>query len=60
MSRRPLVLFALVIVSASLAGCAESVTAPPQPTLAPSTPRPDLIERSGCPGGYILSEGRCA
>ena len=60
MSRRPLVLFALVIVSASLAGCAESVTAPSQPTLAPATPQPDLVEPSGCKGGYILSEGRCA
>jgi len=59
MSRRALVVFALVIVSASLTGCAESVTAPRQPTLAPSTPRPDLTGRATCNGGYILSEGRC-
>ena len=60
MSRRALAVLALVMMSASLAGCADAVTAPPQPTLAPATPRPDLIEGSSCPGGYILSEGRCA
>ena len=59
MSRRALMVFAAVVVSASLTGCSESVTAPRQPTLAPSAPRPDLGAQS-CKGGYILSEGRCA
>jgi hypothetical protein len=60
MSRRVLVVFALVVVSASLAGCSESVTAPQQPTLAPSAPRAtDGLERVQCKGGYVLSEGRC-
>jgi hypothetical protein len=60
MSRRVLVVFALVAVSASLTGCSESVTAPQQPTLAPSAPRStDGLEPGHCKGGYVLSEGRC-
>jgi hypothetical protein len=59
MSRRALVVFAAVVVFASLTGCSESVTAPRQPTLAPSAPQPDLAAQSRCKGGYILSEGRC-
>ena len=59
MSRRALAVFALVIVSASLTGCAESVTAPRQPTLAPTAPQHDAVNRGSCKGGYILSEGRC-
>lgn len=61
MSRPALVVFALVVVSASLTGCSESVTAPPQPTLAPSVPRATgASEPSRCKGGYVLSEGRCS
>ena len=60
MSRRALAVTALVLASSSLAACAESVTAPQQPTLAPSTLRPGVVEPSNCTGGYILSEGRCA
>lgn len=60
MSRRTLVVFAAVVVSASLTGCSDSVTAPQQPTLAPSTPRASgAQEQSRCMGGYVLSEGRC-
>jgi hypothetical protein len=60
MSRRALVVFALA-VSASLIGCADSITAPPQPTVAPSTPRSTGVQEPGaCKGGYVLSEGRCA
>jgi hypothetical protein len=59
MSRRSLAVLVLVAVSASLAGCSESVTAPRDPTLTPSAPRPDQIQASHCKGGYILSEGRC-
>ena len=60
MSRRAIVVFALV-VSASLAGCSDSITAPEQPTLAPSAPSNGGVQQpSGCNGGYVLSEGRCA
>lgn len=61
MSRRALVVLALVVVSASLTACSESVTAPQQPTLAPSVPRATgASETSRCKGGYVLSEGRCS
>jgi len=60
MSRRALAVIALVLAPMSFTGCTESVTAPPQPTLAPSAPQPDALVRSRCKGGYILSEGRCA
>jgi len=58
MSRRALAVLALVVCS-SLAACADSVTAPSQPTLAPAAPQHDAISRTSCKGGYILSEGRC-
>ena len=58
MPRRALVI-ALAVVSASLTSCAESITAPQQPTVAPSAPHPDMVEKTLCKGGYILSEGRC-
>ena len=58
MSRRALAALALVVCS-SLTACADSVTAPPQPTLAPAAPQHDAISRGSCKGGYILSEGRC-
>ena len=58
MSRRALALLALVVCS-SLTACADSVTAPPQPTLASVAPQHDAVNRSSCKGGYILSEGRC-
>jgi len=60
MSRRAFALIALVVVPASLTACAESVTAPQQPVLAPSTPRQDASVPSTCKGGFILSDGRCA
>jgi hypothetical protein len=60
MSCRVLALFALVVGSSSLTACAEHVTAPQQPTLAPSTPRQDAFDPSSCKSGFILSEGRCA
>jgi ABC-type oligopeptide transport system substrate-binding subunit len=51
---------ALVFVVASLlTACAESVTAPERPPLAPSSPRHDSFDPSVCRGGVILSEGRC-
>jgi hypothetical protein len=56
MSRRALAVIALVLASASLTGCAESVTAPPQPTLAPPGSQP---QAASCKGGYVLSDGRC-
>ena len=59
MSRRALAVLAALAVCSSLTACADSVTAPPQQTLAPSAPRHDAINRSSCKGGYILSEGRC-
>jgi hypothetical protein len=58
MSRRALAVLALVSCT-SLTACADSVTAPPQQTLAPSAPRHDAVSRSSCKGGYIMSEGRC-
>ena len=59
MSRRVLAVIALVVASSSLTACADSVTAPRQPTLAPSTSRESELAPSACKGGYILSEGRC-
>jgi ABC-type oligopeptide transport system substrate-binding subunit len=50
----------VLVVASSLTACAESVTAPSQPPLAPSGPRYDSFDPSLCRGGYILSEGRCA
>ena len=59
MSRRAPVVIALV-VSASLAGCSDSITAPRKPALAPSAPRNTGVQAPGeCKGGYVLSEGRC-
>ena len=60
MSRRTLAVVALVVASTSFTACAESVTAPRQPTITPSAPKADVQEQSPCKGGYILSEGRCA
>jgi ABC-type oligopeptide transport system substrate-binding subunit len=59
MSCRLLVALVLVVAS-SLTACGESVTAPSQPPLAPSSPRYDSFDPGVCRGGYILSEGRCA
>ena len=56
MSRRALAVMALVLASTFFAGCADSVTAPPQPTLAPPAPQ---LQAGTCKGGYVLSEGRC-
>ena len=58
MSRRVLAVIALVVASSSLTACADSVTAPRQPTLVPSTSG-SVLAPSTCKGGYILSEGRC-
>lgn len=60
MSRRLIVALALIVASSSLTACANSVTAPQQPILAPSTHLHDAFDPSTCRGGYILSEGRCA
>jgi len=59
MSRRVLAVVALVVASSSLTACADSVTAPREPTLAPSTSHESVVTSSTCKGGYILSEGRC-
>ncbi len=59
MSRRVLAVIALVVVSSSLTACADSVTAPRQSPLVPSTSRESELAPSSCKGGYILSEGRC-
>jgi hypothetical protein len=50
----------VIVVASSLTACAESVTAPSQPSLAPSGPRHDTFDPSVCRGGYILSDGRCS
>ncbi len=60
MSRRLFAALALVLVSSSLAACAESVTAPQSPTLTPSTPRLDAFDPGTCKNGWIDSLGRCA
>jgi len=59
MSRRLLVAVALVIASSTVSACAESVTAPRQPTLAPSTPRYEAFDPGTCRGGWNGSTGRC-
>jgi hypothetical protein len=55
MSRRPLVLLALSLVSLTLAACSDA-TGPTttQRQLAPSAPSADL-----CVGGTLLSGGKC-
>ena len=58
MSHRVLAVIALAVASSSLTACADSVTAPRQPTLVPSTSGSALAS-GACKGGYILSEGRC-
>jgi hypothetical protein len=59
MSRRILAALALV-ASSTFAACAEPVTAPRQPLVAPSTPRQQAIDASSCKSGWISTEGRCA
>ncbi len=59
MSRRALAVIAVVVASSSLAACSESVTAPQQPTLAPSTPRQDTFDPGMCKGVWNNSTGRC-
>lgn len=59
MSRRALAVLALIVAVSSLAACADAVTAPQQPALAPSAPRQRAIEPTTCRGGFVLSDGRC-
>jgi hypothetical protein len=58
MSRRTLAALALV-ASSAFAACAEPITAPRQPLVAPSAPRHDALVASACKSGWISTEGRC-
>jgi len=60
MSPRYFTALALVLVSSSLTACADSVTAPQSPTLAPTAPRLDAFDPGTCKNGWIDSLGRCA
>jgi hypothetical protein len=60
MPRRLFAALALVAATSSLSACAEQVTAPRQPLLAPSTPRHEVFDPSTCKSGWISTEGRCA
>jgi len=59
MSRRLFAALTLVVASSCLTACADSVTAPQSPTLAPSTLRLDTIDPGTCKGGWNSSTGRC-
>jgi hypothetical protein len=60
MFHRVLAALALVTATALLSACAEPVTAPRQPLLAPSTPPHEAIDPSICKSGWISTDGRCA
>lgn len=58
MSRRTIAVLALV--STSLVGCADAVTAPARPTITPATaPALDAGDLTTCRGGWVSSTGRC-
>ena len=60
MSRRSLVMLALLAASSSLAGCADVVTAPARPMLTARTSvAPGGIALGTCRGGWVSSVGRC-
>jgi len=58
MSRRILAALALAATS-SLIACSEPLTAPRQPTVAPSAPRYDAFDPGACKSGWISTDGRC-
>jgi hypothetical protein len=60
MSRRTIALLALALVSPSLVGCADAVTAPARPTIAPAAaPTLETGDLTTCRGGWVSSTGRC-
>lgn len=58
MSRRILAALALVATS-TFSACSEPITAPRQPTAAPSAPRYDTFDPGVCESGWISTDGRC-
>ena len=59
MYRRSIVLLTLVAAS-SLAACADTVTAPASPSVAPRThAAPGGATLGSCRGGWLSSTGRC-
>ena len=59
MSRRSILVLAAVAASAALAGCADPVTAPNRPTLAPRAASAPGASVAACRGGWVSSTGRC-
>lgn len=60
MSRRTIAVLAFALVPSSLAGCADAVTAPARPTIAPAAaPMLEAGDLTTCRGGWVSSTGRC-
>lgn len=60
MRRRTIAALALVLASSSFSACADAVTAPARPTIAPTAaPTLDAGDLTTCRGGWVSSAGRC-
>ena len=60
MSCRTIAALAFALLSSSLVGCADGVTAPARPTIAPAAaPTLEAGDLTTCRGGWVSSTGRC-